>query len=361
MKKKTFDCEKVKELYAQGKSIAAIAIEIDAPKNGINKYLREQGLIREKGHVAKKKEEKRAEREKELLDLKEKIKELYFQGLSSREIGEKLSKSSKTICYHINNMKLDNSSILEAKKKEFNDKVLSLYREGKTVRQIAKILDSNNFTVGCIIKESGESRQYFCIEKKDVKLSNVQLQFVLGTTLGDACIRKEGKNKNARICFVQSEAQKELFMSKVDIMGEFMGTYKLFESQTDPRTGHTYKSIRGATHAHPEFTKIYNMIYKDGKKRITQEYVDMITHPIAIAYWFMDDGTNDGTFSTNCFSLEEVEMLQGLLFKLGIENTSISKTSKGFVLRVLSKSREKFDNLIKPYMIESMKYKLIYK
>lgn len=362
MKKKIFDCEKVKELYAQGKSIAVIAIEVDAPKNSINKYLKEQGLIREKGHVAKKKEEEKLKRENEILDLKEKIKELYFQGLSSREIGKILSKSSKTICYHINKMNLDNSSILKAKKKEFNDKVLSLYREGKTIRQIAEILDSNHFTIGCIVKESGESRQYFCTEKKDIKLSEIQLQFILGTVLGDACIRKDSKNKNARICFVQSEAQEELFMSKVNIMDEFMGSYKKFESKEDLRTGHVYKSFRGATHTHPEFTNLYNMIYKNGKKIITQEYIDMINHPIALAYWFMDDGTKRGEISTNCFTQKEVVLLKHLLSKFDIKDVSINKTTRGYyTLRILSKSREKFDNLIKPYIIESMKYKLIYK
>lgn len=72
MKKKIFDCEKVKELYAQGKSIAVIAIEVDAPKNSINKYLKEQGLIREKGHVAKKKEEEKLKRENKFLEFKRK-------------------------------------------------------------------------------------------------------------------------------------------------------------------------------------------------------------------------------------------------------------------------------------------------
>lgn len=362
MKKKIFDCEKVKELYAQGKSIAAIATEIDAPKDSINKYLREQGLVREKGHVAKKKEEKRAEREKELLDLKERIKELYFQGLSSREIGEKLSKSSKTICYHINNMKLDNSSIIEAKKKEFNDKVLSLYREGKTIRQISKILDSNRFTIGCIVKESGESRKWFCEEYSDLKLSYIQEQFILGSCLGDLSIQINKLAVNAKLCIVHCEAQKELFMSKVNLLGEFMGSYRLSEGEVDKRTGKTYPGYRGNSFSHQEFTRLYNIIYPNGKKRVTQEYIDMITHPIALAYWFMDDGSHDGVFATNSFSLEEINLLIKLLNKFSITDVSINKAQNNqYVLRILSKSREKFDNLIKPYIIESMKYKLIYK
>lgn len=362
MKKKIFDCEKVKELYAQGKSIAVIAIEVDAPKNSINKYLKEQGLIREKGHVAKKKEEEKLKRENKLLDLKEKIKELHFQGLSSREIGKILSKSSKTICYHINKMNLDNSSILKAKKKEFNDKVLSLYREGKTIRQIAEILDSNHFTIGCIVKESGESRKWFCEEHSDLKLSYIQEQFILGSCLGDLNIQINKLATNARLCLVHCETQKELFMSKVNLLGEFMGSYKLSEGEVDKRTGKAYPGYRGNSLSHQEFTRLYNIIYPDGKKRITQEYIDMITHPIALAYWFMDDGSYNGILATNSFSIEEIELLIKLLNKFFITDISINKVQNNqYILRILSKSREKFDNLIKPYIIESMKYKLIYK
>ena len=40
-----------------------------------------------------------------------------------------------------------------------------------------------------------------------------------------------------------------------------------------------------------------------------------INSPIALAYWFMDDGTYNGCIATDSFSLEEDKLLQKWLFK----------------------------------------------
>ena len=84
----------------------------------------------------------------------------------------------------------------------------------------------------------------------------------------------------------------------------------------------------------------------------------MIDHPIALAYWFMDDGTNSGQIATNCFSFEEVKLLSNWLEnKFGII-TTIHKNLRDYTLYIVASSRFEFENLISPYIIPSMKYKL---
>lgn len=401
MRKIEFDCEKVKELYAQKFSIAKIAKEINAPKNSINKFLRDEGLIK-KVLIGKISEEEKLKCEdlfkqgyntteiskitnhhiksvqtylkslgyvlnrknlnKKSFDLKIEISKLYMQGLSLKEIGEKINLSEKTISYHIRNLGLNNSQIIKEKKDIFKKKIADLYESGKTIREICKEIGSSRFTVGEIVKDAGLSRKSFPEANSDLKLSYLQEQFILGSCLGDMNIQIGKKAANAKLSIVHCEKQKELFMAKVELLGDFMGSYRYSEGIVDSRTDKKYPSYRGNSLSHPEFTRLYNIIYPNGKKKITQEYVDMITHPIALAFWFMDDGSNVGVIATNSFELEEIEILINLLNKFNINNISIQLTNKNqYLLNILSSSREKFDTLIKPYMVEDMKYKLKYK
>jgi hypothetical protein len=139
-----------------------------------------------------------------------------------------------------------------------------------------------------------------------------------------------------------------------------MGNYRLEVSKPDSRTGKVYKSWRGNSKSHPVFTKIYNELYPNNKKVLTQEYLDTIHHPIALAYWFMDDGCKNGVLSTNCFSEQEDELLVSWMKnKWGIECT-LQRNKTNFVLYIKSESRLKFEKLIFPYMLPSMYYKLKY-
>ena len=89
--------------------------------------------------------------------------------------------------------------------------------------------------------------------------------------------------KNAKLCLVHSIKQEELFMKKVEILGKFMGSYKLY-SQYDSRTNKTYQTWRGDSKAHKLFNEIYNLLYPNKIKTITQEYLEKINNPIALAF-----------------------------------------------------------------------------
>lgn len=181
---------------------------------------------------------------------------------------------------------------------------------------------------------------------------------ILGSLLGDMNIGKPRKHHpTCRLALVHSTKQRELFMKKVEILGEFMGDYKEY-NYLDNRTNNTYSTIRGNSKSHKVFNDIYNKLYINGVKTITQEYLDMIDHPIALAYWFMDDGTNSGQIATNCFSLKEVQLLSSWLkSKFNIE-TTIHKSLKDYTLYIKACSRLEFDSIICTYIIPSMKYKL---
>lgn len=241
----------------------------------------------------------------------------------------------------------------------YKEQIKQLHNSGLTCDEIGKILNKHKTTIRYQLKTLGlipNIKPYTFAQENHV-LREEQKQFILGSLLGDLSLQKNAKN--ASLSLVQSSEQKNFFMKKVDLLGEFMGAFKE-SKQFDKRTNKTYYQYRGNSKCHPEFTKIYNILYKNGIKTITQEYLDLIDAPIALAYWFMDDGTSRGTFATNCFSEQEVDLLSSWLSSKWNIITTKQKNSNQFVIHISAKSRKLFEDLIVPYIIPEMRYKLIY-
>lgn len=136
-----------------------------------------------------------------------------------------------------------------------------------------------------------------------------------------------------------------------------MGSYKLFTPKPDKRTGKIYKSWRGNSKAHKVFTDIYNLLYPSGIKTITQEYLDRINNPIALAFQFMDDGYTVGSMATNCFSEQEVDLLISWMKEKWNIKCNKQQQLNNFIIYFPQESRYDFEQLIFPYMIPSMYYK----
>ena len=190
-----------------------------------------------------------------------------------------------------------------------------LWEEGKSDEEIAEYFGVSVLTIRTF-RTKGKNAGKFNIIKnfsqEEHSLSEEQEQMILGSLLGDMnlSVPRVNRQVNSRLAIVQSDKQEELFMKKVEILGEFMGSYKLYIAPPDKRTGNIYKAWRGNSKAHKVFTDIYHLLYPDGVKTLTKEYLDKINNPIALAYWFMDDGCKDGLLATNCFSEKEVDLLK---------------------------------------------------
>lgn len=122
---------------------------------------------------------------------------------------------------------------------------------------------------------------------------------------------------------------------------------------------------------HKYMTYLYSIWYSD-IKRIPQWYVREFLNEKALAIWFMDDGycslSNNGgsvqlALSTNQFILEDTEFLRDLIEeRWGIKFNVFgqkTKTGMGYRLNLYNKyEASKFQEIIRPYIIPSMEYKL---
>ena len=123
------------------------------------------------------------------------------------------------------------------------------------------------------------------------------------------------------------------------------------------RKGKINVSYFAYTKAIVELKKYRDIFYPERVKIIPPNIGDYFT-PKSLAYMYMDDGNlskkNSLTIALCNFDFESLTNFTNLLGEWGIK-TSISKN---FEIYIKAESREDFRDLIKPYIIPNMKYKL---
>jgi hypothetical protein len=104
------------------------------------------------------------------------------------------------------------------------------------------------------------------------------------------------------------------------------------------------------------------MFYPNGIKILPVNIGEILT-PAGLAYWAQDDGYKQGAgfrFATECFTLEEVELLVAVMKTVFDLDCSVQKAvhTNQFRIYVRSNSMDRFRSLVAPYFIPSMLYKL---
>lgn len=120
----------------------------------------------------------------------------------------------------------------------------------------------------------------------------------------------------------------------------------------------------------PEISEYRKIFYKNGKKRVPSQIEKLLVSPISLGIWYMDDGTLDWRIkdhyafrlTTNCFSKKDNQKLVSVLKKnFGIKATVQSTLIRGERyprIYIGEKGRERFAQLIKPFIISCFLYKL---
>lgn len=196
----------------------------------------------------------------------------------------------------------------------------------------------------------------------DKRLSPLQEQFLYGGLLGDSSLSKIRKNRrNSCLRIQHSSKQAEYVLYKYSIMKDFV--------RTPPRVvrnkGWGEELVRFQTLAYPAFTRARQICYKNGRKTISSEWLSKITSPFALAIWYMDDGGLQPRLamgiSTHSFTYEENQILREWLKSRWGTTPEMreDKRRKRYFLHFPAKERDKFMELIRPYVIPSISYKLV--
>ncbi len=204
------------------------------------------------------------------------------------------------------------------------------------------------------------------VYKRSLKLSYQQKAFLIGSLLGDGNMRFSWQAKEANFIVDHSSTQKEYVLWKYKILQEWclsrpIKTQRFYHK--DPRRKLT--SWRFFTISHPEFTKLYRIFYKNGRKIVPFNIKEILNSPFSLAVWIMDDGSRNRRalfLNTQGFSLSEQKQLQDCLQKnFNLESTlnihSYYQGKRYSRIRITTESTSRLFKLVKKFILPSMRYK----
>lgn len=333
---KTFNIDQFNNLYDEGKEDSEIAEILNVPKWTIINYRRKNKILSQKSRL-------RAIN-------KEKFKELYQQGLNDSEISRILHVNNVTIRNWRTELNLDSN--FKYSVKFDTNKFQKLYNEGLNDIEISKLLGSSSSAICEYRKKLGLSNN---ICNKDIPTYK-QEQIIIGSVLGDMCIKLPKHSKHASGDFAHSLKQENYCKYKAKMLHNFVSSSK-YRSQYDKRTKKTYYCYYVVLKASEYLTTLYYKFYPNGKKCIPKELLYKLDG-LGIAIWFMDDGCKDGSsysIATNCFSVEDLEIVKKFFkTKFDIDVT----INKDRTIYIRANSRKKFTDLILPYIHSDCLYKI---
>lgn len=232
-----------------------------------------------------------------------------------------------------------------------------LIDQNKTYQEISKIMGFNETSL-CrhYIKHFGKKEDRASAYRQRLPITQEQKEIIFGSLLGDMCVSKHVKNyRGLEAHSIKQEDYAEykrkllLPLSGVLVKGSFLIGNK------------TYYKREFTLRPNLNLEEFYNSFYIGENHKKDVPYDLSLLTPRAIAFWFMDDGfvVTHGKrllgFSTCAFTIEGLQRLQKYFQDTYNIETIIRKN---FYLIVKAKDCEKLANMIKPYMIESMYYKL---
>ncbi len=192
-----------------------------------------------------------------------------------------------------------------------------------------------------------------------ISLTTKQNAIVVGKILGDGTLEKNGKYSRLRIC--QSVKQKDYVYWVHEELKPFVTNKIRISKQRSYRKA--TNQLRFDTYSLPIFEEYRKAFYEGRKKVIPSSIENLITDPITLAVWYMDDGykrtDNSGLYlCTSSFTDMENLVLKNCLYKNFEIDTNIHYAGGYAILHIPSRSVLNFSNLIKKYLVKSMLYKV---
>lgn len=194
---------------------------------------------------------------------------------------------------------------------------------------------------------------------------------LVGLSIGDGSIKKHiNKKYNSTsyyIAFTHGIKQYDYLQFKAKLVNKTLGGK---QNQVIVINNNGYDGCRYQK-AHKDLKSIYDLLYYNGKKKITRKVLDCLDDE-AIAYWYMDDGSlyaqkRDGkihafslVISTYCDTEEEINEIIKYFMEVWDIKFNIKRNKGKFSLTCNTKEIRKFLPIVTPYVskIPCMSYKI---
>lgn len=196
------------------------------------------------------------------------------------------------------------------------------------------------------------------------RITKEQKEIIIGLMLGDGYLETQDRGRTYRLGVVHSFKEREYVKWLYEKLRNWCQSGIKEWQRKDGRKFVGFRTISSGSfrfYAHQFYDK------STGRKKVPKLIHRWLT-PLAIAVWFMDDGSIKSKdhrtyiFHTDGFTRQDLMRLQKALESKFAIKTSIHKQKrkgkKYYRLYILTESAEKFKSLIEPFIHSTMRYKL---
>ncbi len=197
--------------------------------------------------------------------------------------------------------------------------------------------------------------------KKGLKLRTDQRETLIGLLLGDAHLETQNNGRTYRLKIEQSEQYRPYVFHLYEIFEKWTLTPpRKRKVKNKGRDSYNY-CVQTVSHGALRF---YGQQFYGDKRKVVPKLIHRWLTPRSLAYWYMDDGSlkshqsKEVVLNTQGFSEAEVERLIAALtrnFKLEAKKR---KQKEGYQVYISGRSFERFEELVRPYIIPEMMYKI---
>jgi hypothetical protein len=194
-------------------------------------------------------------------------------------------------------------------------------------------------------------------KKSFLKLTPLQREILVGVILGDAHLETQNNGRTYRVKFEYSVKHREYVKHLYEIFKEWVLT------GPQEKIDATHNNLWFQTVSHAAF-RFYAHQFYDGKRKCVPKNIHRFLTKRNLAYWFMDDGSIKSReskgiiFNSQGFEKNEVMRLAEILNAKFDLKAKEKKQDDGWQIYISGTSYEKFREIIDPYILDSMRYKI---
>jgi len=193
------------------------------------------------------------------------------------------------------------------------------------------------------------------------------ISILVGSLLGDGWAEK--RNNSTRFHFHVSSKNVEYisWLHNFMYIRNYCSNKKPKYSRQIKTGNKVYFSVKFRTWSFKSLNWLYDIFYHtDSNGKITKvipqaSKLKILLTPQALAIWFMDDGSVSGSgirISSNSFNFLEHEILQDIIYQNFGLTCNIQKHKKYRILYFPKNQLKLFSNVVKPYILPCMQYKI---
>lgn len=199
------------------------------------------------------------------------------------------------------------------------------------------------------------------------------ISLIIGSTLGDSHLEKRKSGKGTRVIFEQCGRNVEylMYFFKILKMGGYCNPDSPVLKKRIGRNNNVLFYYRINSYTFYSFNWLYDLFYEQKNEKWVKTINPVLIryiNPMVLAVWFMDDGSKSKSsyrIATCNFSKKDCEILSNIINqKFGLSSTvqicrTINSNKKYYQIYIPKKDVALFNSIVDPFMVQSMRYKLV--